>query len=141
MACSLPRMAWFGIFGDMTVPTLEEIRALIEARERAAYQKGWSDAVTRLLAAAKVEAVPASETGTLVAKRPIGAPKPSRPIVQVILDVIKEKPGLRGAEIFREAVNRVGGSVGSSPGRTRMRIRAPAPDSQPGAWSSGRHQP
>ncbi len=93
----------------MAVPTHNDIIALIEAREKVAYQKGWDDAFARMMAAANVATVPVSDAGVRDHRR-IPPRKPERSIVQVILDIIKDQPGKRGADIFREAVNRVEGS-------------------------------
>ena len=99
----------------MTIPTITQIVTQIEAREKAAYEKGWQDAVANIVAAAR-QGVPA--TTKPIEKTRTEPLRPERPIVTVIEDIIKEHPGWRGADIFREAVNRVEGSEFKTMDRT-----------------------
>jgi len=86
---------------------LKDIRRL----EKEAYQRGWHDAVAKLVAVAS--------QGMAVNKHPAapspvgkgnGALKRGASVIGVIHGIIKERPGLRGADVFREAVTRIPGS-------------------------------
>lgn len=88
---------------------LKEIRRL----EKEAYQRGWNDAVAKILAAAS-QGMPINEhTASAVppsAGKGNGPLKSEIPIIEMIHGIIKERPGLRGADVFREAVTRIPGS-------------------------------
>lgn len=93
---------------------LKEIHRL----EKEAYQRGWNDAAAKIVAVASQGVPVAKQPSPKGADAQDLAPKKGRserrehaiPIIDVILGVIQDRPGLRGAEIFREAVNRVSGS-------------------------------
>ena len=93
---------------------IEEIGRL----EKEAYQRGWNDAADNILAAARqgksavIRLGPDMPLAPISSKDETGGERvgPSTPVIDVICDVINDRPGLRGADIFREAVNRVPGS-------------------------------
>jgi hypothetical protein len=101
----------------METPSVEQIMRIIEKREKEAYQKGWNDAVANIVAAAS-QGMPA---GTLhpaqAARRPRtrlienhSEHRAGTKAIDVILQIISERPGLRGIEVFKEAVARMPGS-------------------------------
>ena len=89
---------------------LKEIQRL----ENEAYQRGWNDAVEKILAAASSGGMPANEPPAAAAPPSVsksnGSPNPEMPVIELIYGIIKERPGLRGADVFREAVTRMPGS-------------------------------
>lgn len=83
----------------------ESILKEVKRLEKEAYQRGWDDAVARILAAASKD-IPVSLLPTMDSARP----KPDIPMIELIHDIIKKHPGLRGASIFRRVVARIPGS-------------------------------
>lgn len=108
-------MPWH-ILSGMAKPydILEEIKRL----EREAFQRGWNEAVAKIMEAArqaaKQNSAPTASEAQPVERRAAGlGSMPTSyevPVIDVILGVITDRPGLRGAEVFREAVKRVPGS-------------------------------
>ena len=86
---------------------LKEIQRL----EKEAYQQGWHDAVAKILATAS-DGVPVNKRPASASRLPAVKSnlKPDIPIIEVIHGIIKERPGLRGVDVFREAVIRKPGS-------------------------------
>ncbi len=81
---------------------------LVEALQKEAYRNGWNDAVASIVAAASKEPGAARPTPATT-KRNV-RPKGGMPAIGVIFGIIKEKPGLRGIDIFKEAVRRIHGA-------------------------------
>ena len=105
------------------VRSIQDVVRLIEERDKEIYQKGWQDCLAHIMAtagspaAARPSAAPpkrepkAVKTTAFPLQLRLG-PGPitaERPTIAVIHDIIKETPGLRGADIFRIAVTRVPG--------------------------------
>ena len=93
----------------------DDILEVIRRLEKEAYRRGWNDAVAKILAAAS-QGMPLAEPTVAAAPSPVGNTKgnghakPEFSVIELIHSVIKERPGLRGAEVFREAVNRKPGT-------------------------------
>jgi len=107
-----------------------EVLAIVRRLEREAYQKGWRDAVAAIQEAAGQVTAVVRERPRL--KRPAmvlgkGRASYKMPVIDIIFQVISEHPGLRGSDIFREAVERVPGSDFKTMDRTGrtalMRLR------------------
>ena len=105
-----------GGMNSTTPPSLDEIIRLLREhdaasrqREEEIYQRGWKDAVAHIVATA-------SQGGPIISKPTLRqTPRrepltPERPIILVVEDIIREEPGLRGADIFRRVVQRVPGA-------------------------------
>lgn len=85
----------------------------IQRLEEKAYQRGWNDAVAKILAAAS-QGMTVRETHVPAAPPSVGKGtdplKPEIPVIEVIHGIIKERPGLRGSDVFRRAVIKIPGS-------------------------------
>lgn len=80
---------------------LVEIKKIVdkiaEERERDAYQRGWNDCRAQIVAAAQMPGLYANQPQLPL---PSGLYKaPERPIIDVVHDLIKTTPGLRGTAI------------------------------------------
>ena len=108
------------------VTTIQDITQAVRRLEQAAYERGWNDALASILDAAK-KGMPSQETAApalpfepATSHQTTGGPR----TIDVILDVVNQAPGLRGAEIFREVARRIPGSnpkVLDRTGRTALR--------------------
>ena len=92
----------------MTTPTpsFEEIMRAIEEREKAAYQKGWDDAITKIVAVASTTvSAPQMHVTT---HEPQVEVHHGPSVIETVFQIIKETPGLRGADVIRQLVVRNG---------------------------------
>jgi hypothetical protein len=102
----------------------------LERLEREAYQKGWSDAVANILAAAKQPPMgkPITSGGNVrlrysdeeeqEAAEAAARPPNGVSTIQVIRDIINAEPGLKGAEVFRKALPLIPGATMKTMDRT-----------------------
>lgn len=123
----------------MTRSITEKIVTLFAEAEKAAYQKGWDDAVAKIVAAAS------GNTSLFYLAKP--KPKASTshspykvPIVDLVASIIRERPGLRGVDIVREVTLRdpsISFKVADRTGRThlgRLRKRGQIEKRDGGRW-------
>lgn len=107
-------------------PTVEQLEALVAEIEREAYQRGWDDAVRKILAAAQ-QGTPVAEQSAPeapAAKQDKGAtPTYDTPIIELVKQIVHDKPGLRGFQVVREITARdpsVAPEVADRTGRTSL---------------------
>ena len=87
--------------------TKQRLFDLLTGLESEAYQKGWNDAVAKIVASANQGRPDAASVET----KKISTAKPftsqyETPIIKMVLQVICDKPGLIGADIIREVAAR-----------------------------------
>ncbi|MDA1326997.1 MAG: hypothetical protein O3C34_19930 [Proteobacteria bacterium] len=93
---------------------ISDVIKLIQRLQQEAFEAGWKAGIDSIFeAASKGRAEPVKSIRLEPAHPMDEFEKPTeatKPAVQIIQDVIKELPGLRGADVFREAVKRIPGS-------------------------------
>ena len=87
---------------------IDSILKEIQQLEKEAYQRGRNDAAAEIFAAAS-QIVPVKDHPA--ASPPVGKSngrlKLDIPVIEVIRRIIKKQPGLRGSDVFREAVAQI----------------------------------
>ena len=91
----------------MVDDTQKQVMALIADIEREAYQKGWDDAVRKILAAAQqgtpLSSQPAPKGMVTEAKKP-SPPQYDTPIIELVHQIVQEKPGLKGHQVVKNII-------------------------------------
>jgi hypothetical protein len=103
----------------MTDPR-DEIARIIAEAERAAYQRGWSDAVTAMAAAAAQLRIPNIVSDASRTNLP---PRPGRPasnVMKIVSDAIASNPGMTGVDVVK-AAQMVDGTIKERTVRTCLR--------------------
>ena len=89
---------FMGVWSPTMQTSLDDILRLIKKREKEAYDKGWHDAVVNIVAAARggaLSRIQAPSTPRVGRER-----LHERSIIDRVFDTIKDRPGMRGADII-----------------------------------------
>ena len=114
------------VLTPMVDDSQKQILALIADMQREAYQKGWNDAVKKILAAAQqgtpLSSQPAPKGPEPVAEKP-SSPQYDTPIIQMVYQIVQEKPGLKGHQVVKAIISRdptISLKVADRTGRTSL---------------------
>jgi len=107
--------------------TIQDITRAIAELERAAYRKGWDDAVAQIVSAVSQRSSTAAQVATSTraslsasSTKIVGTGGVSNgpTTIDIMLDIIQEQPGLRGAEVIKATAARKPGSTLKAVDRT-----------------------